>query len=68
MSEKTDDDYAWVIWHKYGDGSGAHIERVYITEERAKEDFDLLVGGPEPSTKSTSNEWFLTKVDLVGEY
>ena len=23
----------WVLWHRYGDGSGAHIERVYAEKE-----------------------------------
>lgn len=29
---------AWVLWHLYSDGSGAHVERVYIDKPRACED------------------------------
>lgn len=54
---------AWVLWHMYGDGSGAHIERAYWEEKRAKEDFVLLTEG---DSKSTATEWKLSEVPILG--
>lgn len=48
----------WVLWHRYSDGSGAHIERVYTDEERAKQDHALLTVGEGKST----GEWHLNLV------
>ncbi len=52
----------WVLWHRYGDGSGAHIERVYVDEIRAQEDYALLTDG---TGKASSNEWSLDKVPFI---
>lgn len=52
----------WVLWHMYGDSSGAHVERVYVDEDRARADFDLLTEGP---TKSTAHEWRLDKTRFI---
>lgn len=52
----------WVLWHMYGDGSGAHVERVYVEEHRAQADYALLTEGP---TKSTAHEWHLDKVQFI---
>ena len=49
---------AWVLWHRYGDGSGAHVERVYTDVGRASEDFELLQKQP------TGSEWSLDEVPL----
>lgn len=55
---------AWVLWHRYSDGSGAHIERVYLDGERAKEDHALLTEGD--ACKTSSREWFLAEVPITG--
>jgi hypothetical protein len=52
---------AWVLWHMYGDGSGAHVERVYLDEARAEEDFKLT----QAASLGTS-EWKLDVVPIVG--
>ena len=52
---------AWVLWHQYHDGSGAHIERVYFDEARAIEDHLLLVNQPGGGT-----EWKLDVVPVYG--
>lgn len=52
----------WVLWHRYGDGSGAHVERVYVDEIRAQEDYALLTGG---DGKASTHEWKLDKVQFI---
>ena len=52
---------AWVLWHRYGDGSGAHIERVYLEPARAEQDHNLLANQPGGST-----DWHLDKVPVFG--
>ena len=54
---------ALVLWHMYGDGSGAHVERAYWDEKRAKEDFALLTEG---DCKMGAGEWKLDEVPIVG--
>lgn len=54
---------AWILWHKYADGSAAHIERVYLDFARGAEDLAL--------TKATSDvggsgNWLLDEVTVVG--
>ena len=53
---------AWVLWHMYGDGSGAHIERVYLSGSRAQEDYHLLTDQPGGCT-----EWKLDEIPIFGE-
>lgn len=53
---------AWVLWHQYGDKSGASVERVYVDEDRAREDYDLLTEG---NNKCPEHEWHLDKVWFV---
>ncbi len=57
MSDKTWP-HAWVLWHMYGDGSAAHIERVYLEEQRATEDLCLLKDRPD------GHEWKLDKAPI----
>lgn len=52
---------AWVLWHMYGDGSSAHVERAYTNEKRAKDDFALLNGQP-----GGASEWKLNEVPIYG--
>ena len=52
----------WVLWHRYGDGSGAHVERVYVDEDRACCDLSLLTEG---DGKASSHEWHLDKVQFI---
>jgi hypothetical protein len=54
---------AWVLWHRYGDGSSATIERVYLDEVRAQEDFKLLTEG---TRKIGAYEWKLDIVPVMG--
>lgn len=54
---------AWVLWHRYLDGSGAHIERVYLDSDRAEEDHALLTKG---EAKAHDGEWRLDEVPVVG--
>lgn len=54
---------AWVLWHKYADGSAAHVERVYLDAGRGDEDLALLkaandVGG--------AGVWTIDEVRVVG--
>ena len=51
----------WVIWHMYGDGSSAHIERVYMCENRAASDFALL------QKTIVASEWKLDKIPMIDE-
>ncbi len=53
----------WVLWHMHGDGSGAHVERVYVDEFRAQEDFALLTDGIHG--KAALHEWHLDKVQFI---
>mgnify|MGYP001615768999 CR=1 FL=1 len=53
---------AWVLWHMYGDGSAAHIERVYLDKERAEEDHSLLSNLP-----CSGSEWKLAAVPIYGQ-
>lgn len=55
---------AWVLWHMYGDGSSAHVERVYLDEARANEDFALLTEGN--GCKVGASEWKLDAVPVFG--
>ena len=55
---------AWVLWHRYGDGTGAHIERVYLDGERAKSDLALLVEGD--ACKTGAHEWRLDELPITG--
>lgn len=55
---------AWVLWHIYGDGSGAHVERVYLDETRANEDHALLTEGN--TCKAGTTEWKLDAVPVFG--
>jgi hypothetical protein len=50
---------AFVLWWKYSDGSGMGVLRVYLDEERANSDFDL-VQGADKGTK----EFFIDEVPL----
>jgi hypothetical protein len=50
----------WVLWHRYGDGSGAHIERAYLDGLRARQDHELLAKAP------GGGEWHLDEVPLFG--
>lgn len=52
----------WVLWHMYGDGSAAHVQRAYINKERAEQDYELIT-----SPLSDSGEWHLDKIELIGE-
>ena len=52
-------DHAWVLWFKFLDGSGSHIQRAYTDEKRANEDFELLRSDPRGS-----EEWILSKVPI----
>lgn len=52
----------WVLWHRYGDGSGAHVERVYVDEIRAQEDYALLTEG---EGRMSAHEWKLDKVPFI---
>lgn len=54
---------AWVLWHMYGDGSDVHIERVYLEQDRAQEDYTLLKNQPGGTT-----EWHLEKVRVFGQH
>jgi hypothetical protein len=47
---------AWVLWWRYGDGSGSGIERVYDNETRANEDYALA------SKTQDVLEWHLDQV------
>ena len=57
----------WVLWWKYGDGSGQGLERVYLAnpdeveeaEKRARLDLELV-----QKTASDMN-WHLTEVPVV---
>lgn len=51
----------WILWHQYGDKSGAHVERAYQTETRAKEDLALLTEG---ESKYGAHEWFIAEAEL----
>ena len=53
---------ALVLWHMYGDGSSAHVERVYLDAERAKEDFALV-----SKASFGGGEWKLDEVPVVGK-
>lgn len=55
---------AWVLWHRYWDGSAAHVERVYLNEKRAKADYELLTDGIDG--KISSSEWQLTELTITG--
>ena len=46
----------------YADGSGAHVERVYVDEDRAKSDFELLTVG---DCKQGTANWHLDKVQFI---
>lgn len=59
---RTGNAIVWVLWHKYGDGSGAHIERVYVDEDRARSDYDLLTEG---DSKYSASEWRLDKTQFI---
>lgn len=60
----TDAPKALVLWHRYGDGSAAHIERVYIDDEkRANEDLALLTEG---EGKAAFGEWHLDPAPVFG--
>lgn len=50
----------WVLWHHYGDG--AHIERVYLDETRAREDYELTV-----AVALSDAEWYLSETELFGK-
>lgn len=54
-------DTAYVLWHMHGDGSGAHVERVYLDAIRADQDFKLLSKQPDGS------EWKLDPVPIFGD-
>jgi hypothetical protein len=53
----------WVLWHRYSDGSGAHIERVYREEGRAREDLALMERATEVGG---SSGWKLDEVPMTG--
>lgn len=48
----------WVLWWRYSDGSGAGVYRVYLTEVRARQDFDLI------GETDSAREWLLDPVEL----
>lgn len=51
----------WVLWHRYSDGSGAHVERAYFSEERARDDLQLLTEGE----GERAHGWWLVQVPLI---
>jgi hypothetical protein len=62
LPDEPGDPKAWVLWHQYGDGSGAHIERVYTDVERAREDYRLIAEGN--ACKTSASEWKLEVAPL----
>jgi len=50
----------FILWWSYLDGSDMDIERVYIDKQRAKEDYDLLIGLPD------GRQWELKEVEITG--
>ena len=61
-------DKAWVLWHQYSDKSGAHIERVYLDEKRAREDYALLTDEhPTAGAAGKDSNWILVAVPLFAD-
>ena len=54
---------AWVLWHRYSDGSAAHVARVYLDKQRGVDDLELLV--MDEATAVTG--WKLDEVWVYGE-
>lgn len=48
----------WMLWWRYSDGSGSGVYRVYLTEARARQDFDLI------GETYSSREWLLDAVEF----
>lgn len=55
--------YAYVLWSRYRDGSGADICRVYFDEYRARDDAGLANAAAE----NGGQEYLLNKTLVVGD-
>lgn len=58
--DTSEQSFVFVLWWKYYDASGEDIVKVYLDENRAKEDFELVNIIPD-------RDWFLSKVQLVNQ-
>lgn len=52
---------AWVLYWKYNDNSNFKLVRVYLNEERARLDFELV-------NDEQDRMWALEKVDCLSAY
>lgn len=53
----------WVLWHRYHDWSGAHIERVYLSRSRADSDLALLTEGQ--AGKQVDGVWTVDQLEIT---
>ncbi len=49
----------YVIWGKYGDGSGHKILRAYAHKSRAESDLKLI------NEADSSMQWYIDELDLI---
>lgn len=54
---------AWVLWHRYSDGSSASVHRVYLNHDRAKSDLELMETA---GRLGCDGGWQLSEVKVFG--